>query len=58
MGTSWETYIAREEEQAERACNECAAENGYTPEQAEECDDGNLECKGCPWGKKNEKNMD
>ena len=52
MPESYARYIARLEEQAERACRECADRNGYTQEQADECDNGSLACVDCPWGAK------
>ena len=33
----------------EFACLECAKANGYTEEEVERCDEGDLQCKGCPW---------
>lgn len=47
----WSSYIRAEEERNAGACIEAAEKDGYTPEQAEECDDGNLKCKDCPWKK-------
>jgi len=31
------------------ACLKCAKANGYTEEEAYNCNDGDLQCKGCPW---------
>jgi hypothetical protein len=49
MPESYARYIARLEEQHERACQECADRNGHTQEQADECDDGCLACVDCPF---------
>ena len=46
-------YFAEMEHAAEMACEECAAEMGYTREQAKMCEDGELDCRNCPWGGKN-----
>ena len=37
------------EDQATRACFECAIRNGHTVEEAENCDDGNIGCPNCPF---------
>lgn len=42
---------AQEEAMWEGACIECAKANGYTPEQADNCENGELKCKGCPFKK-------
>ena len=47
----WSAYARMEEEMNEGACIAAAKERGYTGEQAEKCDDGNLNCKNCPWRK-------
>jgi len=46
----WEDWIKQEEEQQERACIECAQANGYSIGESLGCEDGHLNCKGCPWG--------
>lgn len=46
---AWDRYIETEEAIAEGACYEVAEKNGLTKEQAEICDDGHLQCVGCPW---------
>ena len=45
----WEKYVEREAEWIERACIECATASGYTPEQAEDCEDCGLCCQDCPF---------
>lgn len=32
------------------ACYDAAKRAGYTPEQADLCDDGDRGCPDCPWG--------
>ena len=41
--------VARIEEENEQACVKCAKTNGFTSEQANNCEEGELDCKGCPW---------
>jgi len=48
----FESFITRQEEENETACLKCARANGYTREQAEQCESGHLDCDGCPWGGK------
>lgn len=45
----WDRYIANEEAIAEGACYEVAVKNGFTKKQADNCEEGNLKCVGCPW---------
>lgn len=42
-------YFASEEADAEAACTGTAMRNGFTLEQADECDDGSMHCVNCPW---------
>lgn len=49
ISASWESFIASEEACYEAACTECAISNGFTPEQAELCDDGDVGCLDCPF---------
>jgi hypothetical protein len=44
-----ENYINDQEDAAEFACNSTAVENGHMVEEAENCDDGNLNCPDCPF---------
>jgi len=44
-----ERYINDMIASAERACYETAIENGYTVDEAEECDDGSVGCWNCPF---------
>lgn len=32
------------------ACRACAVKNGHTIDEADNCEDGELNCNGCPWG--------
>lgn len=41
-------HIAAEEAANVMACYECAHANGYTTDQADECEVGSLNCSGCP----------
>jgi len=45
----WSKYISDIEDSNNSACMTEAARNGYSEEQAEMCDDGDLGCKNCPW---------
>ena len=49
---SVERWIANEESANEAACNAAAEKAGYTPQEADMCDDGCLNCDECPWGGK------
>jgi len=42
-------YFASEEASNEAACNGTALENGFTSDQADNCDDCSMHCVGCPW---------
>ena len=42
-------YFASEEASNEAACNGTALENGFTSDQADNCDNCSLHCIGCPW---------
>lgn len=46
---SWCQHIREEEAAHFGACFEAAAKEGLTPLQAEDCDDGDKNCKDCPW---------
>ena len=46
---SAERHFAEEEAAHEAACNGTALENGFTLEQADECDDGEMHCVDCPF---------
>jgi hypothetical protein len=41
--------VCRQEEAYEYACACEAERNGYTYEQSQECDNGSLDCKNCPF---------
>ena len=43
--------LADQEDAGMAACAEAALKDGYTQEQAENCDDGEWKCSTCPWGK-------
>jgi len=45
----WSRYIADQEEAHWGACFEAAEKHGMTPDEAEDCDDGDKECPECPW---------
>jgi hypothetical protein len=44
-----ERYFADEESANEAACFGTAQEAGFSIEQAENCDDGDVGCPNCPW---------
>jgi hypothetical protein len=44
-----ERYIQDTEDGNWGACLECATENGYTKNDAEDCDNCALMCRGCPF---------
>ncbi len=46
---SAERYEADQEAASDAACNGTALKNGFTTEQAEECDDFSVGCKDCPF---------
>ena len=50
---AWDKYIAGEEAAREEACVSTAVRNGYTPQQAELCDDGDVGCLDCPFNPDN-----
>lgn len=47
-----EDPIGDQDDANERACIEEAARNNYSIEQANNCDEGNLNCKNCPFKSK------
>ena len=48
----WTEYISGCEKDNYLSCVRCAKASGYTEEEAENCDSGELDCKNCPWGGK------
>lgn len=48
----WSSYAKAEEEASYSACFESAIKNGYTEQEAEDCDDGDKNCKNCPFKQK------
>jgi len=46
---TWTEHERRREQDENRQCLECAEANGYRAREAEDCEDGDLECAGCPW---------
>ena len=46
---SAERYEADQEAAEEAACYGTAEKNGFTTEQADECDDFSVGCKDCPF---------
>jgi hypothetical protein len=46
---STEDWMNYEENEAEKACYSSAMESGYSIEDADWCDDGDLNCKNCPF---------
>jgi hypothetical protein len=42
-------HFSAEEAAHEHACYRAAQANGLTPEQADECDDGDKGCPACPF---------
>lgn len=45
----WSTYIGDLEDRNEQACIETAIKNGHTREEADNCDDGSVDCPDCPF---------
>lgn len=45
----WTEFITREEAWAEEACLQCAQAAGYSPDEAELCEDADLNCPNCPF---------
>lgn len=43
--------VLAQESTHEEACVKTAVANGHTPEQANNCEAGDLNCEGCPWAK-------
>ena len=42
-------WAESEERANEHACIQAAMTDGYTMDQALDCDDGEFHCEGCPW---------
>ena len=45
----WSRYIANEEDKNEQACRSCALRNGHTIQEADDCEDGSVNCPDCPF---------
>lgn len=45
----WTKYVNRLEDIEEAKCYEAALRAGYTQEEAQQCDGGDLNCPDCPW---------
>ena len=48
----YELSQAEMEDQSMKACIQVAQVAGHSAEEAEECNDGEWDCPGCPWGGK------
>ena len=46
----WVDYIVAWEAAEWGRCYEAAEKDGYSADEAEECDEGSLNCSDCPWG--------
>ena len=44
-------YFDTEIQENEDACYGTAVENGFSVDQADNCDDGDVGCPNCPWKK-------
>ena len=49
-------YQSPDEQEAwgQAKCRDTALRNGFTTEQADNCDDGDVGCADCPWAKEGE----
>ena len=42
-------YFGDLEDRNDMACWECAVRNGHTKEEADDCDNGSVDCPDCPF---------
>ena len=48
-GMTWNGYFRRREDDETLQCVERAAASGYKASEADDCNDGDLGCEGCPF---------